>query len=324
MGEPIGLVLAGLWAVSARKKARARAMRDAVEREAAEAVAEAAEAAAERAVDASARRAELESVEDATVDAVRSVCAHHGLSGAGGKLKLVGRLKAGLGWDDARVRRESELEQVMLDAAAEEAAEEEEAAAAASAELGGGRAQHDGGGGTGQRVGGCAAEACPDDLYAVLGIDSCAQPKAIRRAYQRLALQHHPDKNPAAEAAAATRRFQAVGRAYEVLADPEARALYDADPKGFWAQDGVEARWSDGDAVDARMAATFMRECLSQMLAEMQAQNPLMGLLFAGVMPLYSQLLEQGIEESLAIWNSLSRAQRREIIGLALSLLADG
>jgi DnaJ-domain-containing protein 1 len=310
MAEPIGLVVAGLWAVSARKKARARAMRDAVEREAAaEAVAEA-EAAAERAAEKAQRRAELESVEDATVDAVRSVCAHHGLSGAGGKLKLVGRLKAGLGWNDARVRRESELEQVMLDAAAEEAAEEgEAAAAAAAAELGGG---------------GCAAEACPDDLYAVLGVNSCAQPKAIRRAYQRLALQHHPDKNPAADAAAATRRFQAVGRAYEVLADPEARALYDADPKGFWAQDGVEARWSDGDAVDARMAATFMRECLSQMLAEVQAQNPLMGLLFAGVMPLYSQLLEQGLEESLAIWNSLSRAQRREIIGLALSLLADG
>src|SRR4051812_17802827 len=64
------------------------------------------------------------------------------------------------------------------------------------------------------------------DFYAVLGVDSDATADEVKKAYRKLARQHHPDANagdPAAE-----RRFKEVGEAYAVLADPEQRKQYDA------------------------------------------------------------------------------------------------
>src|SRR6266545_1309551 len=62
------------------------------------------------------------------------------------------------------------------------------------------------------------------DLYEVLGVDRDATEEDIRRAYRRLAREHHPDVNadPAAEA-----RFKQVAAAYEVLSDPQKRRQYD-------------------------------------------------------------------------------------------------
>lgn len=60
------------------------------------------------------------------------------------------------------------------------------------------------------------------ELYDALEVDQGASADAIKRAYRRLALQHHPDKNDGDDAA-----FKRISRAHEVLADPGARALYD-------------------------------------------------------------------------------------------------
>ncbi len=63
------------------------------------------------------------------------------------------------------------------------------------------------------------------DYYALLGLARDADEQSIRRAYRRLAKQHHPDVNdgdPEADA-----RFKAVKEAYEVLRDPQKRAIYD-------------------------------------------------------------------------------------------------
>jgi curved DNA-binding protein CbpA len=60
----------------------------------------------------------------------------------------------------------------------------------------------------------------------VLEIDPTAPPIAIKKAYRRLALQHHPDRNNGS--AESTERFKAIGEAYEVLSDPDRRAAYDA------------------------------------------------------------------------------------------------
>lgn len=63
------------------------------------------------------------------------------------------------------------------------------------------------------------------DHYAVLGVDRNASADDVKRAYRRLARQHHPDANPG-DAAAET-RFKEVANAYEVLSDPDRRARYD-------------------------------------------------------------------------------------------------
>jgi molecular chaperone DnaJ len=64
------------------------------------------------------------------------------------------------------------------------------------------------------------------DFYAVLGVPQDATQDAIKKAYRKLARQHHPDANSGD--AAAERRFKEVGEAYGVLSDPEQRQQYDA------------------------------------------------------------------------------------------------
>lgn len=62
------------------------------------------------------------------------------------------------------------------------------------------------------------------DPFVVLGVGRQASPKEIQRAYRRLALKFHPDRNPSPDA---IRRFQEVQQAYELLNDPVRRQQYD-------------------------------------------------------------------------------------------------
>jgi molecular chaperone DnaJ len=64
------------------------------------------------------------------------------------------------------------------------------------------------------------------DFYAVLGISPDASADEVKKAYRKLARQHHPDAN--AGDTNAERRFKEVGEAYAVLSDPEQRQQYDA------------------------------------------------------------------------------------------------
>jgi molecular chaperone DnaJ len=63
------------------------------------------------------------------------------------------------------------------------------------------------------------------DYYAILGVPKNAEQAAIKKAYRKLAQQHHPDANQGN--AAAEERFKEVSAAYDVLGDPEKRAAYD-------------------------------------------------------------------------------------------------
>lgn len=63
------------------------------------------------------------------------------------------------------------------------------------------------------------------DYYAVLGVAADAEPKAITKAYRKLARELHPDANPGN--AEAEQRFKDVSAAYDVIGDPERRKEYD-------------------------------------------------------------------------------------------------
>jgi molecular chaperone DnaJ len=62
------------------------------------------------------------------------------------------------------------------------------------------------------------------DYYEVLGVSRTASDDDIKKAYRRLALQYHPDRNSAPEA---TERFKEATEAYQVLSDAEKRNMYD-------------------------------------------------------------------------------------------------
>ncbi|QIL37970.1 J domain-containing protein [Pedobacter sp. HDW13] len=63
------------------------------------------------------------------------------------------------------------------------------------------------------------------DYYKVLGVGKSATPDEIKKAYRKLARQHHPDLNP--NDPAAGKLFQQINEANEVLSDPEKRKKYD-------------------------------------------------------------------------------------------------
>src|SRR4029453_8674470 len=60
------------------------------------------------------------------------------------------------------------------------------------------------------------------DFYAALGVSKDASAAEIKKAYRKLAQQHHPDANKGDKAS--EERFKEVGRAYSVLSDPKKRA----------------------------------------------------------------------------------------------------
>ncbi len=63
------------------------------------------------------------------------------------------------------------------------------------------------------------------DYYAVLGIPRTASPTDIKKAFRKLAREHHPDTRPGD--AEAERRFKEINEAHAVLSDPEKRSLFD-------------------------------------------------------------------------------------------------
>jgi molecular chaperone DnaJ len=95
------------------------------------------------------------------------------------------------------------------------------------------------------------------DYYETLGVDRGASPQDIKKAYRKLAMEFHPDRNASPDA---HERFKEVNRAYEVLSDADKRAAYDRyghagvdgnggfGPQGFEGFSGFEGF---GDIFDA-------------------------------------------------------------------------
>lgn len=78
------------------------------------------------------------------------------------------------------------------------------------------------------------------DYYEVLGVERNADADGLKKAFRKLAMQHHPDRNPGD--AESEERFKEASEAYEMLSDPERRARYDRfghqGVEGFGGQGG--------------------------------------------------------------------------------------
>ena len=63
------------------------------------------------------------------------------------------------------------------------------------------------------------------DFYEILGVSKSATKEELKKAYRKLAVKYHPDRNPDNEEAEA--KFKEAAEAYEVLSNPEKRQRYD-------------------------------------------------------------------------------------------------
>ncbi|TXR54359.1 molecular chaperone DnaJ [Reinekea thalattae] len=89
------------------------------------------------------------------------------------------------------------------------------------------------------------------DYYEVLGLSKGADEKEVKKAYRRMAMKFHPDRNPGDEKAEAS--FKEVNEAYEVLSDAQKRQAYDqfghagvdGQAGGFGGQGGGSGSFSD-------------------------------------------------------------------------------
>ena len=86
------------------------------------------------------------------------------------------------------------------------------------------------------------------DYYKILGVERKSAAPDIKKAYRKLAMKYHPDRNPGNKQAEET--FKEINEAYQVLSDPEKRARYDQLGASYssWQQSGGAAtgfNWGD-------------------------------------------------------------------------------
>jgi curved DNA-binding protein len=76
------------------------------------------------------------------------------------------------------------------------------------------------------------------DYYKILGVERSASADDVRKAYRKLAMQYHPDRNPGDKQA--EEKFKEINEAYQVLSDPQKRARFDQVGSAYsnWQQRG--------------------------------------------------------------------------------------
>ncbi len=86
------------------------------------------------------------------------------------------------------------------------------------------------------------------DYYQILGVEKNATNKQIKKAYRRLARQHHPDVNPGDDAA--EDQFKEINEANQVLSDPESRRKYDTQGANWEGNERWHQAGGQGQPVD--------------------------------------------------------------------------
>ncbi|MBU2575442.1 MAG: J domain-containing protein [Elusimicrobia bacterium] len=88
------------------------------------------------------------------------------------------------------------------------------------------------------------------DYYSVLGVAKAASGDEIKSAYRKLAMKHHPDRNPGNKAA--ENKFKEINEAYEALSDAKKRGTYDQLGRSY--REGQEFTPPPGGGADFRQA----------------------------------------------------------------------
>lgn len=117
------------------------------------------------------------------------------------------------------------------------------------------------------------------DYYAMLGVAPTASAAEIKRAFRKLALETHPDRNP--DQSGAEERFKTISEAYGVLSDPEKRAQYDQYRQmGFRPAGGGQAHPGFGYSQEEIFRDFFGSQASREVFAEMQREFAKMGFRF--------------------------------------------
>src|SRR4029079_11020109 len=91
--------------------------------------------------------------------------------------------------------------------------------------------------------------------YEVLGVERTVNDDELKRAFRRLALQWHPDRNPGDASSEA--RFKEINEAYDILKDPEKRAAYNRFGHAAFEQGGTAGAHGFGGGFDSSFADLF-------------------------------------------------------------------
>ena len=105
------------------------------------------------------------------------------------------------------------------------------------------------------------------DYYEALGVPKNASEEEIKKAYRKLAMKHHPDRNQGDSAKGAEDKFKEIKEAYEMLSDAQKRAAY--DQHGFA---GVDPNMRGGPGAEGFAGGGFA-EAFGDIFGDMFGQS---------------------------------------------------